>query len=312
MNPRILYVTCARNGLDGLEYLLGRGRTLAAVVTISPEVAERANVSGYVDVRPFVQDNGIPSIVLGSYQLQKASVGAVGYDVIVVNGWNRLIPGDLIASARLGAIGVHAGNPPIGLGRAPIVWNILLGHNDIEVYTFELTARADDGNILARQAVEITAYDDVGTLYQKVSFVGSRLIDRAIAELSDGRRGQPQELKNARHYSKRTPEDGRIDFCMSDVDIYNFVRAQTAPYPGAFSFLNGEKWIFDRVVPFDRFAFRDVMREPGRIVDVLPAGPVVLTGGAPVWIQRARSESGQQIPGDMRWMQGLIGSRFES
>lgn len=312
MLPRILYVTCARNGMEGLEYLIGRGHSLVAVVTIPPEVAQKANVSGYVDVTPFVRQNKIQSIVLSNYQLQRADVAGVPYDLVVVNGWNRLLSAELISSARLGAIGIHAGHPPIGLGRAPIVWNILLGYEDIEVYAFELTACADDGNILSRQAVEITAHDDVGTLYQKVSFVGARLIDQAIHELLAGRRGQSQDLTSARHYPKRTPEDGKVDFCQSATEIYNFVRAQSDPYPGAFSFLNGGKWTFDRVVPFDRFAFREVKREPGRIVGALPAGLVVLTGGAPVWIQRARSETGKQIPGDLKWMQNLVGSRFQS
>ena len=311
MSPRILYVTCARNGLDGLEYLYRR-RTVAAIITIPPELAKKANVSGYVDVRPFAEANRIPCIALGSYQLNKADVANLDYDVIVVNGWNRLLSAEIIASAAMGAIGVHAGHPPIGLGRAPIVWNILLGHTDIEVYAFELTARADDGNILARQTVEITNHDDVGTLYQKVSFIGSRLVDAAIDKLSEGRRGEQQDLKSARYYAKRTPEDGRIDFCLSETEIYNFVRAQTAPYPGAYSFLNGKKWIFDRVVPFDHFAFRDVKREPGRIVAALPAGPVVLTGGGPVWVQKAISENGERIPGDIEWMRSLIGLRFET
>ena len=312
MTPRILYVTCAQNGLDGLEHLVARGRPLAAIVTISPEVAEKASVSGYVDVGPFARSHGVRTIVLGSYQLRAEDVAAVEYDLIVVNGWNRLLPDELISTARLGAIGLHAGHPPIGLGRAPIVWNILLGHEDIEVYAFRLTPRADDGNILARRVVEITIHDDVGTLYQKVSFAGSRLIDCAVDELASGRFGQPQDLGSARHYSKRTPEDGKVDFCSSDIAIYNFVRAQVAPYPGAFSFLNGEKWTFDRVVPFDRFAFRGEKREPGLIVEALPAGLVVLSGGAPVWVQQARSETGKVIPGDIEWMRSLVGSRFGS
>ena len=166
MSPRILYVTCARNGLDGSRSLSAKNRR--SYHNDSARAGEEANVSGYVDVRPFAEANRIPCIALGSYQLNKADVANLDYDVIVVNGWNRLLSAEIIALAAIGAIGVHAGHPPIGLGKAPIVWNILLGHTDIEVYAFELTARADDGNILARQTVEITNHDDVGTLYRKV------------------------------------------------------------------------------------------------------------------------------------------------
>ncbi len=44
---------------------------------------------------------------------------------------------------------------------------------------------------------------------------------------------------------KRRPEDGVIDWNRSSRDLYNWVRALTEPYPGAFSFVNGQKlWIW--------------------------------------------------------------------
>jgi methionyl-tRNA formyltransferase len=311
MPPALLYITCAESGLHGLRHLLRRGRKIAAVVTISPALAAEHEVSGYVDIGPLAEELGLRCTTLKSYAMSREDVAATPFDILIVNGWNRIIPAEIIDLARLGAIGLHAGHPPIGLGRAPLVWNILLGRTDIEVYAFRLTPRADDGDILARRPVEITPQDDVGLLYEKVFFAGARLIDEAVNRVAQGERGQPQDMSDAVHYGKRTAADGLIDFSQSEVQIHNFVRAQSSPYPGAFSTLEGVRWVIDRAVPFDRFAFRDLPREPGKIVAALPKGIVVLTGGSPIWILAARASDGRAIPAPLRQTESLVGRRFD-
>ena len=42
---------------------------------------------------------------------------------------------------------------------------------------------------------------------------------------------------------QRSPEDGEINWNWSAQNIYNFIRAQTKPYPGAFTYLKKEKII---------------------------------------------------------------------
>lgn len=112
-----------------------------------------------------------------------------------------------------------------------------------------------------------------------------RIRDR---EAVRGGAGIPQNNAEAKPYAKRTPADGALDFSLPVRSIYDFVRAQTDPYPGAYTYLNGIKWRIDRAIPFDRFAFRDVARLPGFVVEVLPSGPVVMTGTSALWITQAQ------------------------
>jgi methionyl-tRNA formyltransferase len=310
--PRILYVSCAANGLFGLRQLLAAGQDIAAVVTLPPATAARFNISGYVDFAPFCAERGLRVVSLESYTLEPVHLHGIAFDVIVVNGWNRLIREDVISLAPLGGLGVHAGHPPIGLGRAPLVWNILLGRTDIEVYVFKLTPNADDGAIVASQVVEITPQDDVRLLYEKVMLAGAGLFLRAIERVAQGRPAAPQDLSHAVHYGKRTPEDGEIDFSRSESEIYDFVRSQVPPYPGAFTWLGDVRWTVLRAVPFDRFAFRDVARVPGTILAVLPAGVVVQTGGAAVWIVEAEI-GGRAVPaGGFEDLGAAVGQRFRA
>jgi methionyl-tRNA formyltransferase len=309
---RICYVTCGQNGFYCLKRMLEEGVEIAAVVTIPPEAGQRYMVSGYADVEPWCHEQGIPVVSLADYALRLEHMRGMQFDLIVVNGWNRLLSAEIIAASPYGGLGIHAGHPPIGHGRAPLVWNILLGRDDLEVYVFRLTAKADDGDILALRVLEITPWDDVATLYEKVMWAAVGLFRDAIACVGAGTQGSRQALASARAYPKRTPMDGLIDFSRSERELHDFVRAQARPYPGAFSYLQGQKWHIWRAEPFDRFAFRDVAREPGRILAALPSGLVVQTGGSPLWIREAEVDGSTVVPYPEGAGERLVGHRFTS
>lgn len=312
MRPRILYISCSESGLYGLKHLVEHGFQIEAVVTLPAELGDRYSVSGYCDLIPFCKGVGLHFITLDNYKLSPEDIDQLDFELIIVNGWNRLLDEDVIALAPMGGLGVHAGHPPIGLGRAPLVWNILLGRTDIEVYIFRLTPNADDGRILSMRTLEITPFDNVRHLYEKVMLATAHLMPEAISALSEGALGMEQDTEGAQYYEKRCPDDGLIDFTKSEIEIYNFVRAQVPPYPGAFAWLSGEKWMILDARPFDRYAFRDVARRPGTILCVLPSGIVVQTGGAPVWITDARI--GSSLNGRLCDENGdeLIGMRFNT
>jgi methionyl-tRNA formyltransferase len=310
---RFVYVTCCENGLFGLRYLASKALRPSLVITISQKVACRNRVSGYVDVTGPCRELDLPVRVLEDYGIRPIDLAGYPQDLVVVNGWNRLIRAEVLALFSNGGVALHAGHPPIGLGRAPLPWNIIKSMRDIEVYAFAMTARADDGDILARSTIEITPFDDVQMLYEKVMFWGARLLERAIRDTIEGtRHAVPQDRSAAVYYPKRSPEDGLICFSDSAESIYDFVRAQTRPYPGAFTFLNSRRWTIWRAVPFDRFSFRDEPRMPGRILAALPSGLVVQTGSGPLWILEAECEGQQVIPCPLEHAQQFVGKTFLS
>ena len=57
----------------------------------------------------------------------------------------------------------------------------------------------------------------------------------------DALTGVPQNEDDATYSIWRNIEDCHIDWNKSAKEIYDFVRAVGSPYPGAFTFLNGEK-----------------------------------------------------------------------
>jgi methionyl-tRNA formyltransferase len=51
----------------------------------------------------------------------------------------------------------------------------------------------------------------------------------------------PQNDSQATYFGGRKPEDGRIDWKQTSLQIFNLIRAVTDPYPGAFTDVNGAR-----------------------------------------------------------------------
>ena len=60
---------------------------------------------------------------------------------------------------------------------------------------------------------------------------------------------KPQDKAKIKVYPQRKPEDGQIDLEWDAVRMYNFIRAQSSPYPGAFiRTKDGHKIIIEKAV----------------------------------------------------------------
>lgn len=287
---KILFITCCENGFYCLKRIYEKKFDIAYVVTLSPNAAKKLNISGYVDISNWCEKKKIKIKILNSYDLQITDLKGLEYDLIIVNGWSRLIKKEIIDSSSSGMIGLHAGHPPIGHGRAPIPWNIILNFEDIEVYTFKANNKADDGDIIFKQTVEITPFDNARILYEKVMYVGSNLIEKSINCIDKNEEFQKQDKNLSVFYNKRTEKDSYVNFNQKCNDIYNFIRALSSPYPHAFSFFNDRKVEFIEAIPFDRFLFRDKIKNPGQVLEVLPSGLIIQTQDYPILIKKFKSQ----------------------
>ena len=117
LNARILYISSGLNGLFGLSRLLEEGYKNIFLITIPPDVAQAATVSGYVDFGDFAAQHEISIHYLEKYSFSDADREIISEwqpDILLVNGWNRLISAKIFDLAKYGGYGVHAGHPPRG------------------------------------------------------------------------------------------------------------------------------------------------------------------------------------------------------
>lgn len=197
-------------------------------------------------------------------------------ELIFVVGWSQLVREPFIALAREGVFGMHPTLLPRHRGRAPIPWAILSGLARTGVTLFEIVdATADSGAIVGQVVLDIAPDETATTLFERLAeahvHVMREYVPRLLAHAAPR---TPQDPTRASSWGRRTPADGIIDWETRAPYLYDWVRAQTRPYPGAFTWLGDEKVVVWRARPVD---LREVA-PAGTIVAVEAEGPVVACG----------------------------------
>jgi methionyl-tRNA formyltransferase len=198
-------------------------------------------------------------------------------ELIFVIGWSQLVRDPFLRTASAGVYGMHPTLLPRHRGRAPIPWAILSGLARTGVTLFEITdATADAGPIVGQVDVEIARDETATTLFDKLSDAHEDLIRTHVPQLLAGTAPKiPQDARRASAWPKRTPADGIIDWETRAPYLDAWVRAQTHPYPGAFTFRGDERLVIWRAREVDRATRRGAA---GTVVEVREDGPIVACG----------------------------------
>ena len=167
-------------------------------------------------------------------------------ELIFVVGWSQLVHDPFIALAREGVFGMHPTLLPRHRGRAPIPWAILTGLARTGVTLFEIVdATADSGAIVGQVAMDIAPDETATTLFARLAeaHVDAHRASSCRSSSRGPRRGSRRIRRRASAWPKRAPADGIIDWETRAPYLYDWVRAQTRPYPGAFTYLGEDKVI---------------------------------------------------------------------
>ena len=240
---RFAWVGCHWEGLAAFEALLDARAPLVAAVTLTTEAAARR--SGAADYAPACRRSGVPLHRVADINAPDAValLRSLDLDVLFVIGWSQILRADALRSARLGVIGAHASMLPANRGSAPINWALIRGEPCTGNSLLWLAEGVDSGDVIDQTPIRITPYDTCATLYDRVAQSTQAMLLRVLPRLLAGERpGRPQPLTTEPPLPRRRPGDGQIDWERPSATVYDFVRALTRPYPGAFSHLDGGRW----------------------------------------------------------------------
>lgn len=197
----------------------------------------------YADLRPLARERGTPVFVMRGKMTDPEIVETVrGWkpDCMLAAGWYHLVPKVLRDLAP--AYGLHASLLPDYAGGAPLVWSIINGEKRAGITLFRLDEGVDTGDIVGQAPVPIEHEDTIATLYSKVEDAAVELLAEHLPKLAGGTaKLVKQDAKSRRVMPQRSPEDGVIDWTLPARRVYDFIRAQTRPYPGAFTHHAGRK-----------------------------------------------------------------------
>jgi methionyl-tRNA formyltransferase len=197
-------------------------------------------------------------------------------DLIVVIGWYYMVPRSWRDAAGLGAVGVHASLLPSYRGGAPLVWAMINGETKTGVSLFHLADGIDEGDVIAQTTVVIGDDDNIAAVLRSASVASQELVRKYVPLLRTGSAPRhPQDHSKATVMPQRRPEDGLILWESNTArQVYNWVRAQTRPYPGAFTYLRGKKITIWKVALLS--LTDDGHGVPGEIVPVVPSSEPAL------------------------------------
>ena len=166
-------------------------------------------------------------------------------DLLVVFGWSEILPERILDIPVIGTVGTHAALLPHNRGSAPINWALIHGEKKTGNTMMWLNKEVDAGTIVDQMEFPITLFDTCKTLYDRVAETNSVMLMKLIESLNKGTKpALPIENKTDEPIlPRRRPKDGLINWQQSAKSIYDFIRALTHPYPGAFSILNSKKYL---------------------------------------------------------------------
>jgi|APSaa5957512622_1039677.scaffolds.fasta_scaffold04223_6 methionyl-tRNA formyltransferase len=246
---RIVFMGASDLGWECCQKLLDIGQDIVGIYSIPQQFDISWANSTVKNVRfksfdDLAKKHSIPiTYVTQKMPKYKDSLVELAPDVIIAIGWYYMIPRSLRELAPLGAVGVHASLLPKYRGGAPLVWAIINGEINAGVSLFHFDDGVDDGDIIGQSKFEIALEETISDIVEKSIVASLELVAEYIPRLVDGTVPRiQQDHSKATFVSQRQPEDGGIDWnSLSSLQAYNWIRAQTHPYPGAFTYLGNQK-----------------------------------------------------------------------
>ncbi|TNE53601.1 MAG: hypothetical protein EP344_14880 [Bacteroidetes bacterium] len=250
------------------------------LITISPDAGIKHEVADYLDLKAAAEARGIQVYQARYYSLKHdddlAYINGLNLDLAFVMGWQRLIPGDILAGLQIGAFGMHgsAVNLPLGRGRSPMNWSIIEGRKAFYTNLFRYDPGVDSGDVVDTFKFQITPKDTAESMHFKNTLAMKYLIERNIERLV--RNGfsltKQDDSLVPTYYPKRSPQDSLIDWDQEVYALERFIRAVTRPFSGAYSYVDGQEIRIWNAQVFDVHDFGYDKWAAGTIAAVFESG----------------------------------------
>lgn len=259
-----------------LKQLIHDGYNVVAVVTQPDRPVGRKKVLTPPPVKVEAVNQGIPVFQPEKIrQLEELDqILALEPDLIVTAAFGQILPKALLDAPKYGCINVHASLLPELRGGAPIHYAIINGKEKTGITIMYMAEKLDAGDILTQAEVIIEETDNVGTLHDKLSTVGAKLLSETVPKLLKGEITPVKQNDDEATFAwniKREQE--KIDWTKSGEAIYNHIRGMN-PWPVAYSTLNKSVlkiWKAEKLEV-------SVASDPGTILSIEEDGLVVASG----------------------------------
>lgn len=257
-----------------LEMLIAEHNVIAVVTQPDRPVGRKRTLTP-PPVKEVAVKHGLPV-----YQPEKLAQSedlekliALDADLIVTAAFGQILPESLLNAPKLGAINVHASLLPKYRGGAPIHQAIIDGQKETGISIMYMVKKLDAGDIISQRAIAIEDQDDVGSMHDKLSFLGADLLKETLPSIINGTNQRIEQNEDEATFASNISRDQeKIDWSQSAEAIYNQIRG-LSPWPVAYTKMNdGNLKVYASRIEQGKTG------EPGTIIETTKKAIIVATG----------------------------------
>ena len=238
---RIVFMGTPDFAVTILKHLVDNNYNIVGVITAADKPAGRGRKLNESDVKKYALSKNLnilqPKNLKNEDFLEELK--ALNADLQIVVAF-RMLPEAVWKMPKFGTFNLHASLLPQYRGAAPIHWAIINGETKTGVTTFFIDDKIDTGEIILQEEIAILNNETVGTLHDKLMFLGADLVAKTIDLISDGNiitKKQPElQEKSA---PKLNPENTKVDWTASLDTIYNKIRGLNS-FPAAWTIIKND------------------------------------------------------------------------
>lgn len=264
---------------ETVELFLKNGYEIALIIT-SKEAPEYTKTSK--DFEELANKVGAKYIYTNKLDESKEEIKKTNCEIAVSLNYSSIISQSVIELFPLGVLNAHGGDLPRYRGNACQAWAIINGEEKIGLCIHSMIGgEVDSGNIIDREYLDIDINTKITTIYewfnQKIPQMFLNSVKKLQKDSSYVLEIQSKDAKDALRCYPRIPEDGKIDWNKSNIEVLRLINASNKPYGGAYCFYEDKKLII-----WDAELFEDdeiYLSEVGQISNIEKDGSIVVISG---------------------------------
>jgi methionyl-tRNA formyltransferase len=185
---RVVFMGTPDFAAASLQKLLEEGFEVVGVFTQPDRPKGRGMELAFSPVKELALSAGLPV-----YQPEKMRDGTalailqeLQPDILAVVAYGRILPDELLALPKYGAVNVHGSLLPKYRGSAPIQWAVLNGDTVTGVSTMYLAHEMDTGDVIYTEETAIGEFETSGELFERLKDMGAALLVKTLRDIEAG------------------------------------------------------------------------------------------------------------------------------
>jgi len=281
----IVFIGSQSIGHSCLKKVLDLGIDVNAVFTFQPDSHEKWTCS----VDTIANNHSIP--IFSPEKLTVEKIKEINPDAILVVGYRKIIPQEILDITKKGVFGLHASLLPHLRGQAPLNWSIILGDVKTGITLFKMDKGIDTGDIVGQKETKILSSDTINEIKQRIQEFSVELIAENLPKILNDTAIMKKQPKEGTYGCARIPDDSKIDWSNSSTNIYNLIRGSEPVY-AAFTYYNSRKLYIKKA---ELLNDKKYFGMPGQVGMTNKDGSVlVITGDGVIRINRVNYENEEE------------------